>query len=485
MAEEDPSALRRRKLVTTAIVFGMFAAAIEMTIVSTAMARATGDLGGSDRYAWVISIYGLTSTVSAPLFGKVADLLGRRPGYLAAMSLFLIGSWCSGASWSMNVLIAARAIQGIGAGGMATVALTIVGDLYPAEQRAKVQGLFSAVWGLAGALGPVLGGFIVDYLSWRWVFYLNVPFGLIALTMLGSQLKESLQTRARPSIDWAGALLLTIGIVTLQLGADAKIPGLGRWPMLIAFAFLALFIQVERKAKEPILPLSLFANRTIAVAVAVTSVSGVIMSIVANYVPLFVQGAQAMSTRSTGLALTPFALGWPLGAFAMGMRLKKIGYRRAGVMGFSTIVAGSITLSLVHLGSPLWHVAIGTGLTGIGMGMQSSPLIIAVQSLVAWNQRGAATAAFNFSRNLGGTLGAVIAGSIAAYVIQRSGISHETIDAVLRPNAPPGSLVVRETLANATHLVLTTNTILATLGLIGVFAIPATVSLTSNTETSR
>jgi EmrB/QacA subfamily drug resistance transporter len=459
----------------------MFASAIEMTIVSTAMARASGELGGSDRYAWVISIYLLTNTISAPLFGKFADLLGRRPAYLVGMGLFLLGSWCSGAAWSMTALIVARAVQGVGGGGIATVALTIVGDLYPAEQRAKVQGLFSAVWGLAGAIGPVAGGLIVDLLSWRWVFYLNLPFGIVAMALLAWSLSESVVRKEKVSVDWAGAIALTVAVVLLQIGSEGSFRALGRWPMLASTAVFAAFIAIERRARQPILPLALFSNRTIAVAVAIASVSGVVMTIITNYIPLFVQGAQGMSTRSTGLALTPFALGWPIGAFAVGTRLVKVGYRRAAIAGFMLVVLGCLLLTQIELNVAIWQIAVGTGLIGLGMGIQNTPLLIVVQSLAPWEQRGAATAAFNFSRTLGGTLGAVIAGSIATIVVSRAGVGHDAIDAALRPHAPVGDLRVRITLAAATQLVLIANVSLAMLGLLGSLALPKMAAVAFST----
>lgn len=463
----------RRRAATAAIVLGMFAAAIEMTIVSTAMPRAAGDLGGSDRYAWVLSIYLLTNSVSAPLFGKLADLFGRRPAYLVGMSLFLLGSWASGAAWSMNALIAARAVQGIGGGAVATVGLTIVGDLYPAEERAKVQGLFSAVWGFAGALGPVAGGLIVDVLSWRWVFYLNVPFGLLAMALLTSALRERVVRRS-VSIDWAGALLLTAAIVSAQLGSGAHgVAGMGRAPLVLAVLFAIAFVLVERRAAEPVLPLSLFSHRTITVAVLVSLASGIVMTVVTNYIPLLIQGAQGASTRESGLAMTAFAIGWPLSAFSTGMVLARVGVRRAAISGFSLVFAGSLALSLLDWHSARGLFVVGTGLVGLGMGMQNTPLLIAVQSQVDWSLRGAATAAFSFARTLGGTFGAILAGALAELVLHRRAIPSATIDDALRPGAPLAPLAVREAVGDLVHTVLVANTVVAFVALVLSLATPA------------
>ncbi len=472
--EDERAAVSHRPLVTAAVVFGMFAAAIEMTIVATAMPRAAGDLGGSDRYAWVLSIYLLTSSVSAPLFGKLADLFGRRPSYLAGMSLFLLGSWASGAAWSMTALIVARAVQGIGGGAVGTVGLTIIGDLYPAEERAKVQGLFSAVWGFAGALGPVLGGLIVDVLSWRWVFYLNVPFGLLAMGLLGTALRERV-ARRDVTVDWAGALSLTGAIVALQLGSSAHgAVDLGRAPLAVAAILGAAFVVIERRARDPVLPLALFAHRTITVAVLVTLTSGVVMTVVTNYVPLLIQGAQGASTRESGLAMTAFAVGWPLSAFSMGLILPRVGVRRAANAGFSLVFLGSLALATVDLRSPRALIVAASGLIGLGMGMQNTPLVIAVQSSVPWEARGAATAAFSFSRTMGGALGAVLAGALAEQQLRAHGIASATIDGALRPGAPIASWAARVAISDAVHAVLVVNTVLAAIAVLLSSAVPRT-----------
>lgn len=470
----EPLDDRRRRIATLAIVLGMFAAAIEMTIVSTAMPRATGDLGGSDRYAWVLSIYLLTSSVSAPLFGKLADLYGRRPSYIAGMSLFLLGSWLSGAAWSMNTLIAARAIQGVGGGALATVGLTVVGDLYPAEERAKVQGLFSAVWGFAGAVGPAVGGFIVDFLSWRWVFYLNVPFGLLAMGLLSFSLVEPAHNRKEQVvIDWLGALLLTGAIVCVQLGSGSHgVAGMGRAPLVLGLVLAAVFIWVERRAKEPVLPLELFSERTIAVAVLVSLASGVVLTMTTNYVPLMLQGGQGASTRESGLAMTAFAIAWPLSAFSVGMVLTRVGVRRSAIIGFTCIAIGTLALTTLDLHSTRLAFIVSTGLIGFGMGLQNSPLLIAVQSKVDYNLRGAATAAFSFARTMGGTLGAILGGALQEQRLLARGVSSATIDAALRPGAPLAALPVREAIGDVVHVVLIANATVAALALALSFTLP-------------
>ncbi|MDP3278700.1 MAG: MFS transporter [Deltaproteobacteria bacterium] len=475
LASDSSVDLVARKRVTTAILFGMFAAAIEMTIVSTAMPRVAGDLGGSDRYAWVLSSYLLASTISAPLFGKLADLIGRRPAYLSGMALFLLGSWTSGAAWSMDALIVARGLQGIGGGALATVGLTIIGDLYPPEERGKVQGLFSAVWGFAGALGPVAGGLIVDFLSWRWVFYLNLPFGLIAMILLALSLREEIEKKP-VSIDWLGALLLGGSVIALQLGAGAHgVAGLGRAPLLVSAVALVLFYFVEKRAKEPIVPLGLFAQPTIVVSVAITLLLGMTMLAVTNYVPLFVQGAQGASTRESGLVMTPFAVAWPVAGFSVGMLLNRVGYRRSVVLGCALIVTSAIALTFLRIDSSRGWVLVAMALLGLGMGLQNTPLLIALQSAVPWSQRGSATAMFSFSRTLGNTLGAVFAGAIAEHALVGTAVTSATIDQALRPGAPLAPLAVRQALSGSVHAVLLINVVVALAALAFATRVPKVV----------
>ena len=269
-----------------ALLLALFMAAMEMTVVSTAMPTVVAELGGALHYAWVFTAYMLASTVTVPIYGKLADLHGRKPVMMVAMALFLVGSMASGQARSMHQLIAFRALQGIGAGGMQPMALTIVGDIFKIEERAKMQGVFGAVWAIAGLIGPLLGGIIVATLSWRWVFYVNVPFGIVSAAMLTFSLVETVEKR-KHGLDVAGALVLSAAVVALLLGTDGEWP----WVLLpVSVVLVAVFIAVEARAKEPILPLQLFKQRILATSSVLSALSGGAMVGLVTFVPLYAQG---------------------------------------------------------------------------------------------------------------------------------------------------------------------------------------------------
>src|SRR5690349_16049990 len=252
-----------RPLTVASLILSLSMAAMEMTVVSTAMPTVVGDLGGIHYYSWVFTAYLLTSTVTVPMYGKLADLYGRKPVLLLGIAIFLVGSMASGLSTSVGALIAFRALQGLGAGAMQPTALTIVGDIYSLEERARMQGLFGAVWGVAGLVGPLLGGIIVKYLSWRWVFFINVPAGIAAAALLVVALHENVEHR-RHSLDWAGSALLTFGLTALLIGVQGGRASAAGLPL--AAVSLGIFFFVERRAPEPVLPLDLFRQRVMAVA---------------------------------------------------------------------------------------------------------------------------------------------------------------------------------------------------------------------------
>jgi EmrB/QacA subfamily drug resistance transporter len=471
---DSPLPRTRRSLVTAAVLFGMFASAIEMNIVSTAMPRIAGALGGSDRFAWVISIYLLTSTVAAPLSGKLADLYGRKPVYQLGMGLFLLGSALSGAAPSMNLLIAARAVQGIGAGALATVALTVLGDIYTPVERGRMQGLLSAVWGTAGALGPLAGGFIVDHLGWRWVFYLTVLPGAVAMAIMQGALHE--QVKRRPaSLDLAGAALLTAAIMALQFAGGEHGSSGNTGAVVAAVAgvvLLVLFAVVERRAAEPILPLSLLSDRLIGTVLLSALLSGAVMFGLSNYVPLFVQGVEGATARAAGAMMTPFSVAWPLASIVAGLSIGKVDTRVSVRTGMTLVAAGSAMALLAAPGDSRAVLLVAVTFVGTGMGLTSTPLLIALQSAVSWETRGIATAAFSFCRTLGGTLGMVLAGAIHLNRLDERGVMASTVDALLRPGAPAGEPAVRDALAYAVHGALVSVAALGLLAWVASLAFP-------------
>src|SRR5512134_2078287 len=279
---------KRIILVTAGIMLSLFLASMESTVVATAMPTIVGQLGGLEHYSWVFSAFMLTSTTTVPLYGKLSDIYGRRKLYVAAMALFLIGSVLSGLAQNMTQLIAARALQGLGAGGILPLAFILIGEMFSLEQRARMQGLFSGVWGVSSIVGPLLGGFLVDQLSWRWIFYINVIPGLLAAALVALAWRDQHHGHERPAIDYAGAALLTVSVVLLLLGLMTT--GISSW-ILIAAAILLflLLLWVERRAADPILPLPLFRDRQFATATTHGILAGWAMFGSVSFIPLFVQ----------------------------------------------------------------------------------------------------------------------------------------------------------------------------------------------------
>jgi len=404
-------------IVTIALMLGMSLAALDTTIVGTALPSIVGKLGGITLYSWVFSVYLLASTTTVPIYGKLADLYGRKPLFLFGTTLFLIGSAASGASQSMEQLIVFRAIQGLGAGAVLPIVLTIIGDIFVLEERARVQGLFSGVWALSSIIGPALGGLIVDHFSWRWVFYINIPFGLLSAFLLIIAFKEKVE-RKKLSLDYIGTLTLTGGIVALLF---ALLQGGTNWAwnslqsiflFALAAILLVLFLYQERRAPEPILPLTLFKNRIIAVSSIGGVILGVIMFGITSYVPLFVQGVKGGTATSAGVTLGPLLIAWPISSTLSGKVIIRFGYRFTAVMGalFAVIGVGMVTLFRMDTGLPF--IVAAMLMIGTGLGFMSTSFIIAVQNAVPWNLRGVATASTQFFRTIGGTVGVAVMGTI-------------------------------------------------------------------------
>ncbi|MEO7018529.1 MAG: MDR family MFS transporter [Ktedonobacteraceae bacterium] len=417
---------KAKMLVLIGLMLGMTLAAIDTTIVGTAMPTIVGKLGGFDLYSWVFSVYLLTSTTSVPIYGKLADLYGRKPIFLFGTALFLLGSVASGASQSMEQLILFRAVQGLGAGAVLPIVLTIIGDIFDLVERAKMQGFFSGVWGVSSVVGPALGGLIVDHFSWRWVFFVNIPFGLLSALLLIVAFKENIK-RGKPKLDYAGTLALTGSIVALLF---ALLQGGTSWAWtspqsLTLFAvcvfLLAFFLWIETHAPEPILPLTLFKSRIVAVASLGGLILGVTMFGISTYVPLFMQGVKGGSATDAGIVLTPLLLSWPISSFASGQLVLRFGYRITAVAGAILTTLGAAMLLFFHRETSLPFIVVSMLLVGTGLGLDSTSFTLSVQNAVPWKLRGVATASTQFVRTIGGTIGVALMGTILnAQVIQRS-----------------------------------------------------------------
>ena len=397
-----------------ALLLALFMAAMEMTVVSTAMPTVVAELGGALHYAWVFTAYMLASTVTVPIYGKLADLHGRKPVMMVAMALFLIGSMASGQARTMGQLIAFRTLQGVGAGGMQPMALTIVGDIFKIEERAKMQGVFGAVWAIAGLIGPLLGGVIVATLSWRWVFYVNVPFGIVSAAVLTFSLVETIEKR-KHGLDIAGALVLSAAVVALLLGTDGELP----WVLLPASVVLiGVFLAVEARAKEPILPLQLFAQRILATSSILSALAGGAMVGLITFVPLYAQGVLGSSPTEAGSTIATMAVSWPCASALSGRLIGKVGFRALVRAGFALVALAALALAFaMSHGATAMQLRVLSGLFGIGMGLANAPLVIAVQTSVGFSQRGVATASTMFFRNIGGTIGVGAMGVALAHAL--------------------------------------------------------------------
>ena len=401
---------RRKALVTLATLLGTFLAALDATVVGTAMPTVIGELGGLELYPWAFASYLLAATVTGPVFGKLSDTYGRKPVYLAGIFLFVLGSVLCGTSQSMAALIAFRTLQGLGAGAVQPVAITIMGDIFELETRARVQGLFGAVWGISAVVGPAAGGFITDLISWRWVFYVNVPFGLVAAFLLAATLTESFERRPR-SPDYLGTALLTAGLVAVLVAL------LGELSLVILVLFfggllaLALFVLVEWRAADPVVPLDLFSERIIAVSAFGNVAMGGVLLGVSVYVPLFVQGALGGTALTAGAAVASLSIGWPVGSFVGGRMLLLTGYRATLLLGSALIALGAALCVPMDGSTSLAYVVVAVVTIGLGLGFSSTSYLVSVQNAVPWRRRGVATSSVVFFRTVGGSLGVAIMGA--------------------------------------------------------------------------
>lgn len=409
---------RRRWAVTIGVMTGMAIAALEATVVGTAMPTVIASLGGINHYSWVFSAYLVTSTVTVPVWGKLSDLYGRGLLYQIGIGVFLFGTLLSGMAGSMTQLIIFRAIQGLGAGALVPLGMTIIGDTFTLKERAKMQAYFSGVWGLSSVIGPVIGGFITDQLSWRWVFFINLPIGVIAALIIGFALKEP-KNSERPTVDYAGAISLMVAISLLMLAmveGGTSLASLFAAENLVLFAggamLLAIFVWVEKRAKDPIIPFRLFKNRTVTVSVAAGFLGGIAMFGGISFIPLFAQGALGMSATKAGSLLTPLMLSWVTMSVIGGRLLLSIGYRTITLVGFVVLTIGFVMLASFGRDMPHYRLYLDLVLVGAGLGLTMLTLLIAVQQAVERSQLGIATSLNQFSRAIGGAIGVAIMGAV-------------------------------------------------------------------------
>ncbi len=438
----------------------MFMIAIEATIVSTAMPQIAGQLGDLHLYSWVFSSFLLTQTATTVVFGKLADLYGRKPVLLVGIAVFLVGTVLCGLAWSMPSLIVFRLLQGVGAGAIQPVCLTVVGDLYSVQERGKIQGYLASVWGISSVLGPLAGGLIIQHLSWSWIFWINLPVGLAAAAGFVTFLHENV-ARAKQSVDTTGAALFTVAVASLMVALTEA----GTSDHAFAFAAACicavstvLFVAQERRARDPMMDFGLWARRPIATANIATLLSGMAVIGLTTFLPMYVQGVLKQSALVAGFALTMMVLGWPIGATVAAKNFSRFGLRATLLFGAGLLPMGALAFLFMAPGVSPVVAGLGSTVMGLGMGFLTTSAIVIIQDSVGWAERGSATASNIFSRNLGSTLGATALGAVLNVSLAHGGggtatVHFEQIRQLLDHSASGiGDDAVRMALGQSLHL---------------------------------
>ncbi|WP_081844478.1 MFS transporter [Cellulomonas sp. URHE0023] len=398
-------------MVTTGLV------AIDATILATAVPTIVGELGGFSSFPWLFSIYLLTQAVSVPIYSKLADTVGRKPVVLLGIALFLAGSVLCGFAWSMPALIAFRAVQGLGAGAVQPMAITIAGDIYTVAERAKVQGYIASVWAVSSVVGPTLGGVFSSLGIWRWIFFVNVPVCAAAAWLLIRHLHETVEHKPH-RIDWTGGALLTVSMSLLILGL---LEGGNAWAwsspqsigaFVVGTVLFLAFVRVEKTAAEPVLPLWVFTRRLLLAASLIAVAVGVILIGLTSYVPSFLEALLHVSPLTSGLALAALTIGWPISASQSGRLYLRFGFRATALVGSCIAVLGVAALVWVSTDPTVIGVGLSCFVVGAGLGLTSSPTLIAAQSSVGWGDRAVVTGANLFSRSMGSAVGVAVLGAV-------------------------------------------------------------------------
>jgi EmrB/QacA subfamily drug resistance transporter len=468
-ADIAPSAVglrSERGPVLLALMLSVCLVAIDSTILATAVPSVVADLGGFSQFPWLFSLYLLAQAVTVPIYGKLADQMGRKPMMVFGVSVFVLGSVLCGLAWNLPVLIVFRAVQGLGAGAIVPMAQTILGDLYSVAERARVTGYLASVWGGAAVVGPTLGGVFSDYLSWRWIFFVNIPLGALALWLLLRGFREEIQ-RTEHSIDYAGSVALATGCSLVIL---ALLEGGVAWGWTSVFSILAFaggglalagFVLIERRAAEPVLPGWVVGRRILAAGNLAAFAIGAVLFGLTTYVPTFAQSVLGTGALTAGFALAALTVGWPIAATLSGRLYLRIGFRDTALIGATIALVGSALFIFVSSQVKVWQVAAICFVIGVGMGLVNSPILVAIQSVVGWSRRGIVTSTNLFNRSVGSAVGVAVFGAIANATLNQRG-----------QNTTAGT-VSSDALYEAVHHVFVGVVIVGVVLLIAVALIPA------------
>lgn len=471
----------RRRLVTAGCMLAIFMAAVEATIVATAMPTIVAELGGFRLFSWVFAAYLLAQAVSTPLYGRLADLYGRKPVFVAGAVIFLLGSIACGFTRHMLWLVIFRIVQGLGAGSIQSIATTVVGDIYTPAERARVQGWLSGVWGVAAIAGPVLGAFIVQHLHWAFVFWINLPIGIAAIAILVLCLEECVIKRPhRIDVLGAGLLMLSAGAIFITIVQARNLDAAVSVSLIAAgFIALALLVMQEQRAADPIVPFQMWRSRIMASGNIGSLVIGALLMCVVAFLPTYMQGVMGHSASVAGAIIATQSVSWSTGSIISGRVMAATSYRTSGVLGALALIAGTSLLISLDRYSGLPHLALAALLIGLGMGFCNQTFLIAIQSSVGWSERGVATASTLFLRTFGQALGASLGGAILNFGLARVAADvDQALNRLLEP-ASRASLAVDDLLrlsdaiAASLHDVYVISGVLAMLALGATLVIPA------------
>jgi len=480
---------QHRALVFAAALSTIFMAAMEGTIVATAMPTIVGALGGIDLFSWIFGAYLLTQAILIPIYGRLSDIYGRKPVLLFGIGVFLVGSALCGLAWNMISLIAFRVVQGIGSAALIPVSQTVVADIYSGEARARMQGYISSTFGSAAVIGPMMGGVIATHVSWKAIFWINIPFGILAASMLTIALKEEVKRR-RHQIDYIGAVLMASATAIIMMAlTDADTLGIATLSgaFCISVILLAALIFYESRTSEPMIPVRLYRNRLVAGGNWVGAANGAISMAIIGFLPVYMRALMGSSTLVSGIALGTLSVFWPFGGFIGSRLVLHMPYRRSSTIGGIILVIGSTALVWLHPGANPLQPIIAVAVMGLGMGITNISFVVAIQANVEWSQRGTAMSSVFFSRIIGQSFGSAVFGGIfnAGLASRGSTNGNELVDLLQEGRQKiseiPGISGVLDTLAHSLHSIYLVMGLIAVLVLATVPAFPSALRLREDT----